>query len=105
MGLGSVRTRSWFASGCVRLSSRATSLPGLEYLRYGCPRSSALAAYPLREALRLLECEGLVESEVNPRIRVTALSVKDLEQLYAMRMQLEALAASASPFLVSEKRI
>ena len=46
---------------------------------------------PLREALRLLEREGLVESEVNLRVRVAALSVSDLEQLYAMRMQLEAL--------------
>lgn len=46
---------------------------------------------PLREALRLLEREGLVESEVNHRVRVAALSVSDLEQLYAMRMQLEAL--------------
>ena len=46
---------------------------------------------PLREALRLLEREGLVESEVNHRVRVAALSVLDLEQLYAMRMQLETL--------------
>ena len=46
---------------------------------------------PLREALRLLEREGLVESEVNHRVQVADLSVTDLEQLYAMRMQLEAL--------------
>ncbi len=46
---------------------------------------------PLREALRLLEREGLVESEVNHRVRVKPLSVSDLEQLYAMRIQLEAL--------------
>lgn len=46
---------------------------------------------PLREALRLLEREGLVESEVNHRVRVTPLSASDLEQLYAMRIQLEAL--------------
>lgn len=46
---------------------------------------------PLREALRLLEREGLVEAEVNHRVRVATLSVSDLEQLYAMRMQLEAL--------------
>ena len=47
---------------------------------------------PLREAIRLLEREGLVESEVNHRSRVTPLSVSDLEQLYAMRVQLEALS-------------
>ena len=48
---------------------------------------------PLREALRLLEREGLIESELNHRVKVTPLSVSDLEQLYAMRIQLEALAA------------
>ncbi len=46
---------------------------------------------PLREAIRLLEREGLVESEVNHRSRVASFSVSDLEQLYAMRVQLEAL--------------
>lgn len=51
---------------------------------------------PLREALRLLEREGLIESEVNHRVRVTPLSVADLEQLYAMRIQLEALGARLS---------
>ena len=46
---------------------------------------------PLREALRLLEREGLVGSEVNKRVRVAALSATDLEQLYAIRIQLETL--------------
>lgn len=47
---------------------------------------------PLREALRLLEHEGLIESEVNHRVRVAGVSVGDLEQLYAIRIELEALA-------------
>lgn len=51
---------------------------------------------PLREAIRLLEREGLVESEANHRSRVTPLSVSDLEQLYAMRVHLEALGASVT---------
>lgn len=46
---------------------------------------------PLREAIRLLEREGLVDSEVNHRSRVAPFSVSDLEQLYAMRVQIEAL--------------
>lgn len=58
---------------------------------------------PLREALRLLEREGLVESEVNHRARVKPLSVSDLEQLYAMRIQLEALGVRLTvPRLGSE---
>ena len=47
---------------------------------------------PLREALRLLEREGLVDSELNHRVRVSEVSVPDLEQLYSIRIDLEALA-------------
>ena len=47
---------------------------------------------PLREALRLLQTEGLVESDFNRRVRVSPLSVDDLEALYAMRLASEPLA-------------
>ncbi len=47
---------------------------------------------PLREALRMLQREGLIDSEPNRRVRVTELSVTDLEQLYAARVMVEALA-------------
>jgi DNA-binding GntR family transcriptional regulator len=47
---------------------------------------------PLREALRMLQREGLVEAEPNHRVRVASFSFPDLEQLYAMRISLEALA-------------
>src|SRR5438552_17509596 len=47
---------------------------------------------PLREALRMLQREGLIDSEPNRRVRVAALSVTALEQLYATRIVVEALA-------------
>jgi len=47
---------------------------------------------PLREALRMLQREGLIYSEPNRRVRVAELSVADLEQLYAARVLIEALA-------------
>src|SRR3954452_11311093 len=47
---------------------------------------------PVREALRLLQREGLVEAELNRRARVADFSLGDLEQLYAMRIVNEALA-------------
>jgi DNA-binding GntR family transcriptional regulator len=51
---------------------------------------------PLREALRMLQREGLIDSEPNRRVRVAALSVADLEQLYATRVVVEALALRLS---------
>jgi DNA-binding GntR family transcriptional regulator len=47
---------------------------------------------PLREALRMLQREGLIDSEPNRRVRVAKLSLADLEQLYAARVLIEALA-------------
>src|SRR6266508_2867975 len=47
---------------------------------------------PLREALRMLQREGLIDSEPNRRVRVAELSMTDLEQLYAGRVLVEALA-------------
>jgi DNA-binding GntR family transcriptional regulator len=51
---------------------------------------------PLREALRMLQREGLVEAEPNHRIRVTTFSFPDLEQLYALRISVETLAIRLS---------
>jgi DNA-binding GntR family transcriptional regulator len=60
---------------------------------------------PVREALRLLEREGLVESEVNHRSRVAPFSTGDLEQLYAMRIVVEGLAVSYSATRFSETEL
>jgi len=58
---------------------------------------------PVREALRLLEREGLVEAELNRRVRVAPFSPPDLEELYALRIVTEALGIRASvPHLTDE---
>ncbi len=58
---------------------------------------------PVREALRLLEREGLVEAELNRRVRVASFSPGDLEELYALRIVNEALGIRASvPHLTDE---
>lgn len=60
---------------------------------------------PLREAVRLLQQEGLVEVEVNQRARVASFSVADLEQLYALRIVSEAMAVRASVALFTDEDI
>jgi DNA-binding GntR family transcriptional regulator len=57
---------------------------------------------PLREALRMLQREGLVDSEPNRRVRVAPLSVADLEQVYAARIVIEALAVRLSVPLLED---
>lgn len=47
---------------------------------------------PIREALRLLQREGLIDGEPNRRVRIAGLSGDDAEDLYVMRIALEATA-------------
>jgi DNA-binding GntR family transcriptional regulator len=51
---------------------------------------------PLREAVRMLQGEGLLTGEPNRRFVVAPLSLDDLEQIYGMRVVLEAAAIRAS---------
>lgn len=58
---------------------------------------------PVREALRVLEAEGFVTFIHNKGAWVTPLSVADLEDLYAIRIELEAEAVrQAAPFSAAE---
>lgn len=47
---------------------------------------------PLREAVRLLQTEGLLQSEPKRRVRVAPVTTADFEDLYAMRIVLDSLA-------------
>lgn len=58
---------------------------------------------PVREALVLLEREGLVEFTATGRACVKALSPRDFEELYVLRLALEPLAARlAAPALKAD---
>lgn len=51
---------------------------------------------PLREALRMLQNEGLIVGEMNRRMQVSPLSLPDLDDLYALRISVETLAVRLS---------
>jgi DNA-binding GntR family transcriptional regulator len=67
-------------------------IPAGETSQLALARELEVGRTPLREALRMLQHEGLVISEPNRRVRVADLSAADAEQLYAMRIALEAMA-------------
>jgi DNA-binding GntR family transcriptional regulator len=78
--------------------------PGAELSQVKIAEDFGVSRGPVREALRLLEREGLVEAELNRRVRVTPLSPDDLEELYALRIVNEAFGIRTSvPHLTGEE--
>src|SRR3954467_9065041 len=57
---------------------------------------SGASRLPVREALRMLEAEGLTEHEPNKGARVPRLSMHELDVIYRMRERLEPVALAES---------
>jgi DNA-binding GntR family transcriptional regulator len=66
--------------------------PGTVSSQVALARRFDVGRTPLREALRLLQSEGLVAGEPNRRVRVADISPADLEDLYMLRILLETTA-------------
>jgi DNA-binding GntR family transcriptional regulator len=75
-----------------RLIIRGELAPGRELSQVELARRTGVSTTPLREALRRLEAEGLVESRRNRRPRVRPVDCQDLDSVYAARVLLEPLA-------------
>src|SRR2546422_9664275 len=85
---------------------RGALAPGQEISQVQLARQLGVSRTPLREALRMLQREGLIESEPNRRVRVSRMSLTEVEQLYAMRVMLETfgLRLSFRSFTDADKR-
>jgi DNA-binding GntR family transcriptional regulator len=71
---------------------RGVLAPGTQLSQVELAKRTGMSTTPLREALRRLEAEGLVESSPNRRPRVRPFACDDLDSVYAARVMLEPLA-------------
>ena len=68
--------------------------PGTKLSQVSLAAQLGISRTPLREVLRMLQEEGLVEIEPNQRTRVAGLDPQELDDIYASRILLETLALS-----------
>src|ERR1700678_3499142 len=71
-----------------------TLVPGTKLSQVALAEQLGVSRTPLREVLRMLQEEGLVEIEPNQRTRVAGLDPAELDDVYASRILLETLALS-----------
>jgi DNA-binding GntR family transcriptional regulator len=71
-----------------------TLTPGTKLSQVTLAEQLGVSRTPLREVLRMLQEEGLVEIEPNQRTRVAGLDPSELDHIYASRILLETLALS-----------
>ena len=68
--------------------------PGSALSQLQLSRTLGVSRTPLREALRMLQEEGLVDAEPNQRARVNGFDSSDLESVYSTRILLESFGVS-----------
>lgn len=96
-GATTVEERQSFTQLYERLRHGVLSgelVPGSIVSQVQLARRYNVSRAPLREALRMLQTEGLVEAQPGRRNRIAVVSAPDLEQLYALRITVEALAVT-----------
>jgi DNA-binding GntR family transcriptional regulator len=70
--------------------------PGATMSQVALAGELGVSRTPLREALRMLQAEALIEARMNRQVRVASVSADDLEELFAVRITLEVQAVRLS---------
>jgi DNA-binding GntR family transcriptional regulator len=77
----------------VARAARGLIRPGERIVEREIARTLGMSRVPIREALRLLESQGIVTSEPYKGIRLTPITRERLEQILEARAALEVSAA------------
>ena len=72
---------------------RGALVPGTRLIETSLAKELGVSRNPIREALRLLMQDGLVQATTNGQI-VHPMTIKDIEEIYECRLMVEPFAAS-----------
>lgn len=79
--------------------------PGERLVEWKIARQLGIGQPTIREALVILEAEGLVQRQPNKGCSVISLTLEQIDQIYCVRVELESLAAAlAAEKATSEQR-
>ena len=79
--------------------------PGQRLIEQRLAAELGLSRTPVREALRILEAEGLVVSERNRGATVRPLSPTEVVDLYGLRIRLESYAAELAAERIADQEL
>jgi len=79
--------------------------PGEKILQEKLAEEMNISQTPIREALRILEVEGLIEYYPHKGVRVSEVSVDEIKEIYTIRIELELLATRESIKNISDKKL
>lgn len=94
------------AASAIRMKILSGELaPGMRIIEQNLSREFGISRGPIREALRQLEQEGLVEYVRNAGCSVREITVADVYELYLLRSTYEILAMKLSGGTFTEKEL
>src|SRR5271156_6542114 len=88
-----------------RLILDATIPPGTTLTQFGLAARLGVSRPPVREAIRMLQEEGLVVAEPQKRARVIGFDPADVEAIYTQRVLLEGMAAKMTAATLSDAEL
>ncbi|HLF77110.1 MAG TPA: GntR family transcriptional regulator [Dehalococcoidia bacterium] len=101
--MNNYRTKTDWVFETLKAAIISGQLPPGEWIRNGdWAERLGVSPIPVREALRLLEAQGLVEIGAHKGARVTAQTEAHITETYLMRMALESLAARLAMQRISD---
>ncbi|HEX4830406.1 MAG TPA: GntR family transcriptional regulator [Trebonia sp.] len=94
------------AYDAIRLQILSGSVtPGTRLIEADLARDLQTSRTPIREALRRLEAEGLLEVSPHRGARVSEWTLEDLREIYDLRSALESMAAERAAIRISEETL